>query len=136
MGIEAQLDLIGIVTADMAASLNFYRGLGVDIPDGADTEPHVEVTLANGVRLAWDTDQTIRSFHPSWSPGPGGRLGLAFLLGDPGAVDSAYGEMVAAGHTGELDPFDAFWGQRYAVLRDPDGNTVDLFAALPVSANS
>ncbi|WP_028935865.1 VOC family protein [Pseudonocardia spinosispora] len=136
MGIEAQLDLIGIVTADMAASLNFYRGLGVDIPAGADTEPHVEVTLANGVRLAWDTDQTIRSFHPSWSPGAGGRLGLAFLLSDPGSVDSAYTDMVAAGATGELEPFDAFWGQRYAVLRDPDGNTVDLFAALGVSANS
>jgi uncharacterized glyoxalase superfamily protein PhnB len=27
-------------------------------------------------------------------------------------------------------PFDAFWGQRYATVLDPDGNTVDLFAPL------
>lgn len=136
MGIEAHLDLIGIVTADLAASLSFYRALGVEIPPEADTQPHVEVTLAGGVRLAWDTEQTIRSFHPGWSGGADGRVALAFRLADPAAVDSAYGEMVAAGAAGDLEPFDAFWGQRYAVLRDPDGNTVDLFAALPVSANN
>ena len=36
-----------------------------------------------------------------------------------------------AGHVGHLDPWDAVWGQRYATLHDPDGNSVDLFAALP-----
>jgi uncharacterized glyoxalase superfamily protein PhnB len=25
---------------------------------------------------------------------------------------------------------DAFWGQRYATVLDPDGNSVDLFASL------
>ena len=39
-------------------------------------------------------------------------------------------ELVAAGHHGELKPWDAFWGQRYACVQDPDGNGVDLFAPL------
>ena len=34
-----------------------------------------------------------------------------------------------AGYAGHLAPFDAVWGQRYAVVHDPDGNPVDLFAA-------
>jgi hypothetical protein len=29
-----------------------------------------------------------------------------------------------------LEPWDAFCGQRYAEVEDPDGNVVDLFAPL------
>jgi uncharacterized glyoxalase superfamily protein PhnB len=43
-------------------------------------------------------------------------------------VDAAYADMVNAGYDGHLPPWDAFWGQRYAVLHDPDGNDVALYA--------
>jgi uncharacterized glyoxalase superfamily protein PhnB len=45
-------------------------------------------------------------------------------------VDARYAELTAAGYEGHLKPFDAFWGQRYAVVHDPDGNAVDLYAAV------
>jgi catechol 2,3-dioxygenase-like lactoylglutathione lyase family enzyme len=132
MAIEAKLDMIGIVVADMAASMAFYRRLGLDLPADADEAPHVEVTLPSGMRLAWDTEDTIRSFLPDWTPPKGeGRVGLAFRLPDPAAVDGAYDELTAAGYQGEHAPWDAFWGQRYAVVLDPDGVGVDLFAPLP-----
>ncbi|GEL21336.1 glyoxalase [Pseudonocardia sulfidoxydans NBRC 16205] len=137
MSISARLDVIGIITADMAAALAFYRMLGVDVPAGADGEPHVEASLPGGLRLAFDTEATIGSFVPGFTPpAPGGRIGLAFLLDDPAAVDAAYAELTAAGHHGELAPFDAFWGQRYATVQDPDGNGVDLFAPLPAEART
>jgi catechol 2,3-dioxygenase-like lactoylglutathione lyase family enzyme len=126
-----QLDLIGIVVADMAASLAFYRRLGLDLPAGADNEPHVEVTLPSGLRLAWDTEEVVRSFTPGWRPPTGGhRIALAFRCGDAPAVDRGYADLVAAGYEGAVAPFDAPWGQRYAVVHDPDGNAVDLFAPL------
>ncbi len=129
MKIEARLDLIGIVVSDMAATLAFYRMLGIGFPDGADGAPHVEAALPGGLRLAFDTEDTIRSFLPGWrAPADGGRASLAFLLADPPAVDEAYAALTAAGHHGELAPFDAPWGQRYAVVLDPDGTGVDLFA--------
>ena len=132
MGIEARLDLIGLVVADMAASLAFYRRLGLDIPADADAAPHVEVALLGGLRLAWDTEENVRSFAPDWKPPHGGnRAGLAFLLPDPAAVDTAYAELTGAGYHGERPPWDAFWGQRYAVVHDPDGLSVDLFAPTP-----
>ncbi|MGH3909136.1 MAG: VOC family protein [Pseudonocardiaceae bacterium] len=131
MGIEARFDMIGLVVADMAASLAFYRHLGMDIPADADAAPHVEVALPGGLRLAWDTEDTIRSFAPDWKPPDGGnRTSLAFRLSDPAAVDAAYAELTAAGYHGERPPWDAFWGQRYAVVHDPDGLGVDLFAPL------
>lgn len=124
-----RLDLIGLVVADMAASLAFYRLLGFDLPADADDQPHVEVTLDGGLRLAWDTESTVRSFDAHWSAPTGGhRVALAFDCGSPAEVDSTYDELVAAGATGHLSPFDAVWGQRYAVLLDPDDNAVDLFS--------
>jgi catechol 2,3-dioxygenase-like lactoylglutathione lyase family enzyme len=128
---NTRLDMIGIVVADMARSLAFYRLLGLDIPADADGEPHVEITLPGGVRLAWDTVETIRSFDPEWvAPSGSPRVGLAFLCESPTDVDQAFETLVAAGYEGHKAPWDAFWGQRYAVMHDPDGNSIDLFAPL------
>lgn len=126
-----RLNLIGLVVSDMAASLAFYRRLGVDLPPDADEQPHVEVTLPGGLRLGWDTVDTVRSFDPAWGPPHGGhRVALAFDCGSADEVDATFAELVDAGHDGHLPPWDAFWGQRYAVVHDPDGNSVDLFAPL------
>ncbi|GGM40043.1 glyoxalase [Micromonospora sonchi] len=126
------LDMIGLVTTDMARTLEFYRRLGLDIPAGAEQDPHVEVTLPGGLRLAWDDIATVRSIDPGWTPPAGSpRAGLAFRCADPAEVDRWYAELTAAGHHGHRPPWDAPWGQRYAVLHDPDGNAVDLFAPTP-----
>ncbi|BCJ56633.1 VOC family protein [Micromonospora endophytica] len=126
------LDMIGLVTTDMARTLDFYRRLGLDIPADAEQEPHVEVTLPGGLRIAWDTIATIRSFDPGWTPPVGSaRAALAFHCTDPAEVDRWYAELTSAGFPGHRPPWDAPWGQRYAVLHDPDGNAVDLFAPHP-----
>ena len=129
----ARLDVVGIVVDDMARSLAFYRRLGFDLAPEADGEPHVEASLPGGLRVAWDTADTIRSFDPGWTPPSGGghRIGLAFACADASDVDATYRELVTAGYRGHLEPWDAFWGQRYATVLDPDGNSVDLFAPLP-----
>ena len=128
---SARFDLIGLVVADMARSLAFYRRLGLDIPEEADGEAHVEASLPGGLRIAWDTVETVRSFDPEWTaPSGSGRIGLAFKCDRPAEVDAMYAELLDAGYEGHKEPWDAFWGQRYALVRDPDGNGVDLFAPL------
>jgi catechol 2,3-dioxygenase-like lactoylglutathione lyase family enzyme len=125
------MDAVGIVVSDMTKSLAFYRLLGLPVPEDAEGQPHVEIALPGGTRLLLDTEETIRSFHPQWQPASGaGRIGLAFALPDAAAVDAAFAEITTAGYHGELIPFDAFWGQRYATVLDPDGTGVDLFAPL------
>lgn len=121
-------DLLGIIVEDMAESLAFYRLLGMDFPTGADDEGHVEVTVDGGFRIAWDTVDVIRSFNDQWPEPAGHRMVVAFRCEGPAEVDRLHATVVAAGHTSHKDPWDAFWGQRYAVVVDPDGNLVDLFA--------
>jgi len=124
----AQLEAIGIVTGDTAASLRFYRLLGLDVPEPG--EDHVEATLPGGLRVMWDTEELIRQIDPEWETPVGHRIALAFRCADAADVDATYRLVVEAGFEGKKEPWDAFWGQRYAQLRDPDGNAVDLFAPL------
>lgn len=124
-----RMDAFGLVVADMEATLAFYRRLGVDIPEGAESEGHVEASVG-GLRMMFDTVEVVQSFS-EWEPPSGGhRIALAFLCDGPTDVDATYADMVDAGYRGSLEPFDAFWGQRYATVLDPDGNPVDLFAPL------
>lgn len=129
-----ELGFIGIVTADLTASLRFYRELGISIPEVAAQEDHVDAKLADGTTLAWDTTELIQRLDPSYvRPTGGHRIALAFNLGTPAEVDRKYAELCQAGHQGKVAPWDAFWGQRYATVSDPDGNSVDLFALLATS---
>jgi len=128
--VDLRLDLVGIVADDMRASLEFYRRLGLDIPEGAEDEPHAEATTPSGLRVAWDTVELIEQIDPSWAkPSGGHRMSMAFLCSSPEEVDATYERLATLGH-GHKEPWDAFWGQRYAIVKDPDGNHIDLFAPL------
>jgi catechol 2,3-dioxygenase-like lactoylglutathione lyase family enzyme len=122
---------MGIVVSDLRASLRFYRMLGLELPEDPGDEQHVEATTPGGLRVMFDTIAVVRSFMPEWEPASGGhRMGLAFHCGDAAGVDATYARLTAAGYPGAKAPWDAFWGQRYAQVSDPDGNPVDLFAPL------
>jgi len=125
------LDAIGIVVENLDRARDLYRHLGLELPDDPEGHGHAEVQLAGGLRLMFDTVETMKSFDPSWSRGTGSPTAtLAFSFSAPAEVDAKYEELIEAGATGHLPPWDAFWGMRYAVLRDPDGNEVALYASL------
>ena len=122
-----QLNAIGIAVHDMAESIRFYRTLGLDVPETPD-EAHVDAFLPNGVRFMLDSEDVIRSFMPDWTRENGNQVSLAFECASPAEVDEVHARVVAAGFESEKDPWDAFWGQRYALLIDPDGVRVNLYA--------
>jgi uncharacterized glyoxalase superfamily protein PhnB len=124
-----QLNAIGIAVSNMAESIRFYRLLGLDVPDTPD-EAHVDAFLPNGVRCMLDSEEVIRSFLPEWQRTDGNQVSLALECSSPPEVDEIYARVVAAGFEGEKEPWDAFWGQRYALLGDPDGVRINLYAAL------
>src|ERR1044072_1622052 len=103
-----ELNAIGIVASDMATSIRFYRLLGPDVAVSPE-ECHLQ---AAGSRET------------------GTRVSLACECASPADVDEVYARVTGGGFEGEREPWDAFWGQRYALLRDPDGVEVNLYAPL------
>jgi uncharacterized glyoxalase superfamily protein PhnB len=122
-----------MVVADMTKTIDFYRRLGLDFPAGSETEGHVE-TKASGIRLMFDTYEVIRSFDPDFTPHREGGPHLAFHCADPAEVDGVFAALVEAGAEAEMPPWDADWGQRYAVVKDLDGYGIDLFAWITTPA--
>lgn len=130
MPVQFTSTVVEIVAKDLPRSLEFYRLLGLEVPE--PDGPHVEVALPGGNTLAFDTEDVMAGMHADWTPPTSaGRVAIAFGLAAPAQVDDLYRRLTAAGHPGTLKPFDAPWGQRYATVEDPDGTSVDLFAALP-----
>jgi catechol 2,3-dioxygenase-like lactoylglutathione lyase family enzyme len=123
-------DMVGYVVRDMAATLRFYRLLGLAIPEGVESENYVEVITPNGYRLSWNTEEMIKGIYPDWVKPVGARLSVAFKCASPAEVDAVYQRLVDNGYASHREPWDAFWGQRYATTEDPDGNPVDLFCPL------
>jgi catechol 2,3-dioxygenase-like lactoylglutathione lyase family enzyme len=132
MGMEpVKLNAIGVVVENMARSLDFYRRLGFTFAEGAEKEEHVEAKIDEGVTLMFDLAAMVRGFDPAWSAPDGSpRVSFAFECGSPAAVDERYADLVAAGAGVRRPPWDAVWGMRYALLLDPDGNGIDLYAGL------
>src|SRR5436309_789004 len=122
---QPKLDMIGLAVRDMGASMAFYRLLGLEFPEDQKGESHAEASVG-GMRVALDTVAMMQSIHPDWKEPVGQAMTLAFLCESPTEVDAVYARITEAGYAGDKEPWDAFWGQRYAVVVDPDGNKVDL----------
>jgi catechol 2,3-dioxygenase-like lactoylglutathione lyase family enzyme len=129
------LHMLNLVVDDLAASLEFYGRLGVAVPGGEDAAgPHAQIRMPGGLSLELDTAESARLWHAGWRADPSSvDVVLGFALPDRQAVDDRYAELTAAGYVGRQPPFDAFWGARYAIVADPDGNDVGLMSPIDES---
>lgn len=125
--IGIKLDLVGIVTKDMKKALDFYRLLGLEIPESANDSVHVDVQQS-GFRLAFDVQGIIADVYGGWEEPAGHRIELAFQCDSRDEVDELYAKITGHGYSGHREPWDAVWGQRYAIVKGPDGNLISLFA--------
>jgi catechol 2,3-dioxygenase-like lactoylglutathione lyase family enzyme len=134
-GRGADLHMLNLIVGDMAASLEFYGRLGVRTPGGDSVAAsHVQLRMPGGFSLELDTAESAQLWHAGWRHDPAAvRVVLGFALPSPEAVDARYAELTAAGYVGRQPPFDAFWGARYAIVSDPDGNDVGLMGPIDES---
>jgi catechol 2,3-dioxygenase-like lactoylglutathione lyase family enzyme len=122
--------MLNVVVRDMAASVDFYRRLGAGVPEEA-SGPHTQLPLPGGFSLELDTAESVRLWHAGWRTDPAGvSVVLGFALPTRAGVDEAYADLTGAGAVGRQAPFDAFWGARYAIVADPDGNDVGLMSPI------
>ncbi len=124
------IDCVAVSATDPARSVAFYRCLGFRFADPGPDDRHIEAETPPGaVRLMIDAADLIEELTGA-PPRPATHAGFGLRCADPAAVDAAAEAVRAAGFTVVAAPWDAFWGQRYATVADPDGYQVDLFAPL------
>ena len=125
------LNQFSLVVTDMEATVAFYRRLGLTIPDADPAWPdvHRSVRMVGGIDLDFDTVEFAHQWDQGWTGGAGGGMGvLGFSVESREAVDELYADMTGAGYASQQPPYDAFWGARYAVVSDPDGNAVGIMS--------
>jgi uncharacterized glyoxalase superfamily protein PhnB len=133
---QPDLKQIDLVARDMESTLAFYRALGVEIPEEVVWRTptgihHVDITMPGGLIVHFDSPALARVYDAGWrEPGEGGpRIVLSFHVGARETVDRIHAALTALGHPSAQPPYDAFWGARYAIVEDPDGNHVGVMSA-------
>lgn len=120
------LDAIGIAAKSIEHSLKFYGLFGLDFK--MIGEGHHESVLPSGMRIMIDSFELLSKIDPNWTPATISNITLCFKQSDVKRVDKLYSDIINAGYKGHKEPWDAFWGQRYASVKDPSGNQIDIFA--------
>lgn len=125
-------DQVNLVVHNIDETLTFYRRLGLTIPNSAVWRTpsgvhHVTLTAGGEVALDADSRALARRYNAGFAA-ERGRVVLGFRVESREAVDGLYAEMIGHEHQGLQPPYDAFWGARYAIIEDPDGNPVGLMS--------
>ena len=117
---------VNLYTRDIAAGLRFYRDLlGFTETFRAPAEgvpEHVELKL-NGFMIGLGTVEAAKRVH-SVEAAPGSPAMVLVLWTDD--VDKACADLAAAGVPVLQPPHDSGNNNRNALLRDPDGNLVEI----------
>ena len=131
-----ELFLVDFVARDIEATIAFYRALGLDIPETAIWRTatgihHVDVAMPGGAMVHFDSPALAKVYDRGWREpsGNGTRVVLSFQVDSRAEVDRLHDHLTAFGHPSAQPPFDAFWGARYAIVEDPDGNHIGLMSA-------
>ncbi len=133
------LQQLNLVSADVAAAVAFYRRLGLTVRQGPPEwrAHHVAVELpGGGLELEIDSVAFARRWDQGWRAGRGGAVVIGFRVDSRDEVDRLCAELARAGHPVQQPPWDAFWGARYAVVEDPDGNPVGLMSPIDPARRS
>ncbi len=120
--------LVNLYTRDIEAGIVFYRDL-LGLPETfrtptEGTPEHVEMA-AGGFAIGLGTVEAAKRVHGIDGVPGSPAMAVALWTDD---VDATFAKLVAAGAPVVSAPHDAGNDNRNAVVRDPDGNLIELVA--------
>jgi uncharacterized glyoxalase superfamily protein PhnB len=126
----ARFSQINLIVHDVKRSLAFYRRLGLDLPEADVWETrsgahHATAKSSDDVGLELDSRKLAHIYNRGFAA-ERGRVMIGVELESREAVDALWTSLLEEGVQGLQQPYDAFWGARYAIVEDPDGNPVGL----------
>jgi uncharacterized glyoxalase superfamily protein PhnB len=136
----ARFNQVSLVVQDLHQSLAFYRRLGLDIPEDGiwaidGHGHHARAEMGGEVDLEFDSRKLAQVYNAGFAA-ERGRVVIGVGLESREAVDALWDALLAEGAQGLQPPYDAFWGARYAIVEDPDGNPVGLMSPVDPTRRS
>jgi uncharacterized glyoxalase superfamily protein PhnB len=131
------LDQVNLVVQNMDAMVAFYQLLGVEVerPPAPWDAHHRSVRMPDGLDLDLDSSVFASQWNRGWPTGRAAPV-LGFRVSRRETVDAIFARLTEAGYEGQQPPYDAFWGARYALVADPDGNTVGIMSEADAARRS
>jgi len=129
MGLMAlELYMVGLTVRDMEKSLEFYRRLGLAVPEDGEERSHVEIKMEGKLTFFLNSKPIKRT-----APARDGSTDtypflLEFYLESRAALEAKYAELTGLGYESYRAPFETTIGMYLALIKDPDGNTILLSA--------
>ena len=127
--VTMKLNAVAITAHSIPEAVAFHELLGFKFDVIGEDEEHVEARHGD-IKLMIDSEEMVESILCA-KPVPANHSTFALEYDSPEDVNSATSKLTEAGYVLVKEPWDAFWGQRYAIARDPNGYMVDLYAYLP-----
>lgn len=124
-----KLNAVGVTAKDISQSVKFYELLGFEFEECDSDADHVEAKQDHGVKLMIDSEKLVTELIGE-EPQPSNHSTFALQYDSPREIDEVVNKLKSNSFEVIKEPWNAFWGQRYAVVRDPGGNMVDLYAGL------
>jgi catechol 2,3-dioxygenase-like lactoylglutathione lyase family enzyme len=120
--------MVGVIVEDMPRAIEFYRRLGVEFAEGSENKTHVEVNMGD-LTFFLNTKEHNKRWDPAKTDASGGyRIILEFYLETPEVLQAKYNEMIGYGYTSHVAPYKPRADLHFAMIDDPDGNTILLSA--------
>lgn len=124
-----KLDAVAVSAEDIAKSVAFYTALGFIFEEFTPDAVHVETVAGGSIRLMIDKASFMEEML-GYKPEPSNHSSFAINFDTPEEVNKIVQKLKELGYEIAKEPWDAIWGQRYAIVKDPDGYLVDLYASL------
>lgn len=122
-----KIDAVAVASSNLEKTLAFYTILGFDFSPLEEGQSHIEpITNPGSARLMIDTAELIEEINGE-VPIPGNHSSIAIQFDSPAQIDAICANLSKLAFNVVKEPWDAFWGQRYAIVADPDGYRLDLY---------
>ena len=115
---------VNFIVTDLERAKEFWELLG-----WSSTPRHAHaavLSFPNGMNVVLHEPEFARRWDPAYSCPAAGSTVVDVNLSSREAVDDAHARVVAAGFASSVEPWDTFFGARYAIVCDADGHRIGL----------
>lgn len=125
---------VNLIVSNLERAKEFWAVLGWD--SSPRTSKAAVLTFPNGMNLVLHEPEFAQLWDPSYDGRAAGSTVVDLNLSSRTAVDDTHARVVAAGFANSVEPWDTFFGARYAIVCDADGHRIGLKSPLDPSRST